>query len=49
MFYQLDYLVNPIDEIPNIGEAIARTKKSSDNITSVMLKKINDWKKVNKN
>ena len=49
VFYQLDYLENPIDEIPNIGEAIARTKKSSDNITSVMLKKINDWKNVNKN
>lgn len=47
VFFQLDYLANPIDEIPNIGEAIARTKKSSDNIAKVMLKKIKAWKTKN--
>ena len=49
LFYQLDYLLTPVDEIPNIGEAMARTKKSSDNLAMLIFNKIQMWKTKNNN
>lgn len=44
LFYQLDYIKTPLDQIPNIGQVVAKTKDSSDSIAKLILKKIEKWK-----